>query len=481
MEKVLQLQRQVLGSRRLPLLVIGLTLSILALSIGWSFLRLREEIRAQVVNHDGEILQAVSILEQEPDEGAEELAGSLDDPAEQFTLMMRISRLKGVLGIRLFRPDGEFFNAFPAYISEAELQPRDLARLKRLDPVSHFYSQGRLREIDLLAEANGPAVPLLVVNVPLFPKGQQRLLGIAQFIIDGETIAHAYAGLDHQLLIEAAITFLTGGFLLSAGLALAFRRIRSAHRLLAERTQSLLRANQELALAARTSAGGAVTAHLIHGLKNPLSGLQSFVEARLEDQIAPSDTDWQEAVASTQRMQGLIREVVRVLEEQQADGDYEMSFGELTDLIVLRMRPLADAAGVSLTAQLAAEGSLSNRYANLLVLILENLIQNALQATPPGKGVMLTLAKEGDQIAFEVQDQGTGFPAGLQTRLFAPCHSTKPGGGGIGLAISKQLANHLGATLELESSTAQGCVFRLALPARMLCPCASLADGMAAR
>jgi signal transduction histidine kinase len=45
-----------------------------------------------------------------------------------------------------------------------------------------------------------------------------------------------------------------------------------------------------------------------------------------------------------------------------------------------------------------------------------------------------------------------------------PCTSAKKGGGGIGLAISKQLAQSLGAKLELTGTSSSGCNFRLILP-----------------
>jgi signal transduction histidine kinase len=63
-----------------------------------------------------------------------------------------------------------------------------------------------------------------------------------------------------------------------------------------------------------------------------------------------------------------------------------------------------------------------------------------------------------------VQDEGPGLPAELQSKLFKPCRSNKPGGHGIGLTICKQLANHLGAALELKSSSEKGSVFALQLP-----------------
>jgi signal transduction histidine kinase len=111
-----------------------------------------------------------------------------------------------------------------------------------------------------------------------------------------------------------------------------------------------------------------------------------------------------------------------------------------------------------------AEGMLTNREANLVLLILENLIQNAFQATPEGKSVRLNMVEENGTVQCDVLDEGTGLPAEVKARLFSPCRSTKPGGSGIGLAISKQLATQIGAALELKSASSGGCVFRLSLP-----------------
>src|SRR5258708_34419196 len=96
--------------------------------------RLRERPRQQIVNHDGEILHVISLLQQAADESGDELLSSLDDPAEQFNLMLRISRLEGVLGIRLFTPAGKFYTAFPAYITKRELPAQELASLRALKP-----------------------------------------------------------------------------------------------------------------------------------------------------------------------------------------------------------------------------------------------------------------------------------------------------------------------------------------------------------
>ena len=172
-------------------------------------------------------------------------------------------------------------------------------------------------------------------------------------------------------------------------------------------------------------------------------------------------------MATTQRMQLLINGVLRVLEEQRTEANYEISLAELVEIISAKMLPVARGAGVHFYAQAKAEGLLGNREANLVILILENLIQNAFQATPEGKSVKLLVTSADGRIDCEVRDEGPGLAPEMRASLFAPCRSTKPGGSGIGLAISKQLAGQLGAVLELKSNSSTGCVFALSFPQTM--------------
>ena len=443
---------------------IGLALVVLAGVILASVLHLRQHLRTQIVDRYGEILDAVAAMQYFDDKASGDTIAPLDDPGEQLQLVLKTSHLRNVIGVRLFSTEGEFVNAVPAYISEATLPPADLASLRALTPVSRFYPRARLEEHDLLAETNGPSVALLLVSIPLHEDKETRLVGVAQFLISGTSIARECATLDRHLVLQSALAFITGGGILAVGLALAFRRLQRANRLLAERTANLLQANRELALAAKTSALGALTSHLIHGLKNPLSGLQGFVRDRA---VAPGngqDDDWQLAIASTRRMEDMINRVVRVLQEQHSATEYEISLAELAELLAGKIQPAARAAGVGFETVVTTAGALSNHEADLMLLILENLAQNAVEASPRGKTVRLAIFAEGRQTVMEVQDEGPGLPPGAEARLFTACGSSKLGGSGIGLAISRQLATHLSADLQLKCSSPQGCTFRLALP-----------------
>lgn len=454
----------------LPGVVIGLTLLIFAATILLAGLQLRQKIRQQITSRNGEILQAVALMQQFADDSELDPADSVEDPASQFTSLVKTSPSQGILAARLFDPAGRFVIAYPGYVTEAKLDESDLPALMRLKPVSHFHTGARLASLlKHAAETSPPAgqtAPLLEVLIPIHASYNTALLGVAQLILDGAGIAAEFATLDHDLILQATTAFITGGLIIVTALGWTFRRLQRANALLEGRTADLVRANQELALAAKTSAVGALTAHLIHGLKNPLFGLQTFVAGRGQEPTSGSDTEWRVAVATTRRMQAMINDVLRVLREENDAAAYNLSLAELVELLTTKLKPTASAAGVQFLTRLGAAGELSNRDANLVALILENLIQNAIETNARGKTVKLVIEVRDEQLVFEVHDEGPGFPAELRDTLFRPCQSTRAGGSGIGLAISKQLANHLGAELELKRSSPDGCVFALTLAAR---------------
>jgi signal transduction histidine kinase len=469
MEKVAQIQQLLLRSKRLPWVVIGLALVILGGTILVGRQQLREKIRGQLIERDGEILHAVALmhLQEFEEDASSDLLGAADSKENLLTVLLKTTRLKGVLAARLFDPNGRFIEAFPADAIETDLAVGDLSGLKQGQPVNHFHAAGRLSQIFLTAadEPAESAVPLLEVNVPLHLGQKDRLLGIAQFIIEGQSLAAQFGRVDRNLTFQALAAFGVSGALLVAALFWAFRRLRHAHGLLEERTDSLLQANQELALAAKTSAVGAVTSHLIHGLKSPLSGLQTFMNSLNPAQGSLLMQDWEHATAITRRMQILINQVVSVLREEQGFRQYELTLADLSAIINARMEPLARQKGVQFFTQCDLDEAVPNRTANLITLVLMNLVQNAIEATPSGRSVRISYLRTADRLVCEVHDEGPGLPDSIKSNLFSPCHSSNEHGSGIGLAISKQLANHLGADLELKSSHSAGCVFSLTLPA----------------
>lgn len=472
MQDLPNLPRRLSASRRLAWAVIGFMVAMLGAMIFLGVAQLRQTTRAQIASRDAAILHAVALAQQLTEESNDALGGQIEHVADQLAVALHISQLKGVIAARLFDGEGRFITAFPASVTEARLPADDLRALRELKPVSRFHPAGPLTDVFApgtpgLAALKAPQ-PLLEVTTPFHRQDQTTLLGAVQFVMDGRGIAAEFATLDRNLYGQATLAFVGGSLLVVLALGLAFRRLQAVNRQLVERTASLLRANEELALAAKTSAVGAVTAHLIHGLSSPLTGLHNLVAHRGDGDREPQDTDWQHAVALTQQMQTMIGEVVRVLREHQGLHHYELTLAELAQVVAARAKSPARAAQIRFVLQQSGERTLASREANLVLLILDNLVRNALEATPAGRTVELAIRADDAGMKFDVCDEGPGVPVAVREHLFQPCRSSKPQGSGIGLAICQQLAQHLGAELVLTRTSPQGSVFTLTLPAGTL-------------
>jgi signal transduction histidine kinase len=96
--------------------------------------------------------------------------------------------------------------------------------------------------------------------------------------------------------------------------------------------------------------------------------------------------------------------------------------------------------------------------------MLINLLRNAVDAAlETGGGVTLGWRRNGDFVELLVEDEGMGLPN--TTNLFVPFFTTKAVGTGIGLVLSRQIAEAHGGTLTLQNRRAgQGCEARVRLP-----------------
>ncbi|MDH7503494.1 MAG: HAMP domain-containing sensor histidine kinase [Verrucomicrobiota bacterium] len=485
---------------RLAALVTAITLLVFGVTLSAVTLQLRAKIRNQIAGRDAQILNnlAASLPLQttrtngfgefvetggdtldeqgmpDPDLGIP--LGPADSDVEallqserlrETTQRLRGLLAKGLLAVRLYDAAGRPLLPPEPAIAQAKLASEQLEKLRRFEPISIYKPAVHPQEVfGHVADEMPPSValPLLEVLIPIRSVDGTRFVGVNQILLDGTGVANEFSALDQHLVRQGIIVFLGGGVAITTALMLAFRRLQRVNQLLAERTASLVKANTDLARSARAAAVGAVTAHLMHGLKNPVAGLQQYLSGLGQTADAENDVLRTEAANITRRMQTMIQEVARVLREEDGTAAYEVTLGELSDMVLAKANRTAAEHGVTVTFSPAPNCTLSNHQANLIMLILENLISNAIQATPKGKAVTVSLVHRGGELDCQVSDEGAGVPPDVQPRLFSPLRSTKPDGLGMGLAISKQLAEHVGAKLELRSTGPQGSVFALVVP-----------------
>ena len=102
--------------------------------------------------------------------------------------------------------------------------------------------------------------------------------------------------------------------------------------------------------------------------------------------------------------------------------------------------------------------------------LLGNLLANAVLHSPPGETVSLVAGAEGDYIRFDVVDRGPGIPAEEQARIFEQFYRTRDSldrgmpGTGLGLWLTRRLAELLGGSVGVTSRPGHGSTFWLALP-----------------
>jgi two-component system phosphate regulon sensor histidine kinase PhoR len=102
--------------------------------------------------------------------------------------------------------------------------------------------------------------------------------------------------------------------------------------------------------------------------------------------------------------------------------------------------------------------------------MLENLLDNAIKYTPDGGRIRVRWYGRGDQICFEVEDNGIGIPVEDLPRIFErfyrvdKARSRELGGTGLGLAIVKNLAQVLRGSVKVSSDLGKGSLFTISLP-----------------
>jgi len=97
--------------------------------------------------------------------------------------------------------------------------------------------------------------------------------------------------------------------------------------------------------------------------------------------------------------------------------------------------------GITLTTQVSPEQLQVHADRSMLEQVLINLILNSISALAETERarIMLTAGRQADRVVLTLSDNGRGIPDDLKDRIFTPFFTTRKGGSGIGLSLSRQI------------------------------------------
>jgi two-component system, LuxR family, sensor kinase FixL len=246
---------------------------------------------------------------------------------------------------------------------------------------------------------------------------------------------------------------------------------------LTERAESEARLQEiqaELARLARLNELGEMASTLAHELNQPLSAIANYVQGcsrllkNMDDAIA---SRMREALEETARQSLRAGQIIRHLREFVVRGETEKQPEDIHKLI-------EEAGALALVGarEMGVRTVFDFKTAPRTVLVdrvqiqqvLINIMRNGIEAMKEcdRRALVVRVAScDHGETVVEVSDTGTGVPEEVAAQLFKPFVTSKPGGMGIGLSISKRIIEAHGGELTMQHNEAGGATFRFTLPA----------------
>jgi two-component system sensor histidine kinase TctE len=216
-----------------------------------------------------------------------------------------------------------------------------------------------------------------------------------------------------------------------------------------------------------------VLADAAHQLKTPLAGLRTQAElAQREIDSGQQDPrslkrSLQQIAHSSQRAAHMVNQLLamaRAEDKESALRKQEVRLSRLAREVVRDFVPRAMDKHIDLGYEGPEQDDGLTRLIGQPLLIRElirNLVDNALQYTPPGGEVTVRVTPDpfGQVVVLEVEDSGPGIPEAereLVFRAFYRALGTQTDGSGLGLAIVKEIASHHGTAVTVSDANARG-------------------------
>jgi signal transduction histidine kinase len=210
-----------------------------------------------------------------------------------------------------------------------------------------------------------------------------------------------------------------------------------------------------------------------HELRNALTGVfgwaERLVRPRTAEGLAQAAKEVYEGTERTISLLNNFLDLTRLDAGKVRPVWREVDVREAAHRALTGFEPAAEAKRVALAAEVPPDSPPIQTDPVRLQQILVNLLSNAVRHAPAGGHVRLSVRPNGtgSTVEFLVHDDGAGVPPDALDRIFEPFERFDPHSGvgtGLGLPVSRRLAEVLGGSLRVQSGPGEGATFILELP-----------------
>ena len=230
---------------------------------------------------------------------------------------------------------------------------------------------------------------------------------------------------------------------------------------------------EQVALKKNLESLGEMSAGLAHEFKNAVAALQGYVQLLQSlDLNEKAEVAAASLLNEVRNLSAMVTSFLNFARPQPLQLE-EVSLPELVSECGTELGPLFQELKVELTVdQPTNEPLLIGADERMLRQALLNLMRNGAEAIPEGqteRAVSVTLWRDRemtgkDCVVIEIKDTGSGIPPGQLQKIFIPFFTTKPGGHGVGLALTHRVISQHGGSLSAANATEGGAVFTIRLP-----------------
>jgi len=218
---------------------------------------------------------------------------------------------------------------------------------------------------------------------------------------------------------------------------------------------------EEMIQSEKMSVAGQLAAGIAHEIRNPLTSLKGFLQL-LQAGINQKEVYYQIMSDELDKIETITSELLFISKPLTNKKEFESVQSMISDVMVL-LNSQAHINNVKIVRKEASDYYIYCDRSQIKQVLI-NIIKNAIEATEESGTVTIQVRALNSKINIDVIDEGPGIPNEIIQKIGEPFFTTKEGGTGLGLMITKQILEQHQGELDIIKNSTKGSTFRIIIP-----------------